>query len=824
MTKPSDAARAIRLLAKADREAQVEDAYMALLGIAELERPYGCDGIGRGILFEFKFDERLEGVAGFRAIAQAACYVRRLVADGVYRDRIHAPPATVAVCDRNQAICFPASRLAALVGDDSFDWPRPASSPDPRLVAAVAAAFADAAVHDMTTEAGVLAFADAAAAGESVKQRITGGNFDRIFGEWRRHFAPDKTPQEAALAFLLDLQMQGVKDEASGRVILRCESAGGGDTKYFDIRVPVARYDSFWATYERPPSNDEMARIVERKDRLVVMQLRRTTGEFFTPLAYASLAHAYLARTIEDRSAGGGAHHSMYDDFNWWDPACGTGNLTLDCPPSMKGALFMSTLNQEDVDVIKSSGQNPNAEVFAFDFLNLGDADLPDSLKAALKNGKPWIFLLNPPYARGTGGNGLKDEEKVRAGMADTAVGSRMAKAKLGAGCQNLMSQFAFRISEIVNGYGLVARIGLFSKGLLWTGSGLGPFRDMFYSTFDPLGGFCFHCSEFQGASGAWPVVFTTWGMFGTGAPTRNVEVDVLDGPDTVVGRKVFKPARNPLSKWVPRPKGTVLRPPMNGALGVADKQGVRKDTAPPDALGYLRQTANDVQNSGSGVFLLPSPDVNGYGWSITPGNFHDSMVCFAARKLVKPTWLNDRDEFSVPDTSHPAYARFALDAVVWSLFHGSNQTSSLGNAVYKGVAYDIPNHFFWMTPAEMMAVDGLPRPLWQQCRTAVPRFASGWLAEHAPALSPDAAELVSLAKGLVAASAPFRPSALPKFQLDRWDAGWYQIRMGLYGGTAVPFQQPPEMLDLMARFKQAHKSLGDRLRPMIYTLGMLPD
>jgi hypothetical protein len=64
--------------------------------------------------------------------------------------------------------------------------------------------------------------------------------------------------------------------------------------------------------------------------------------------------------------------------------------------------------------------------------------------------------------------------------------------------------------------------------------------------------------------------------------------------------------------------------------------------------------------------------------------------------------------------------------------------------------------------------------------------------------------------------------NALRKFQLDRWDSGWYQISRGLFGKD-VPFQPSPGMLEMMREFEVQHKTLGDRLRPMIYDLGFLP-
>jgi len=442
-------------------------------------------------------------------------------------------------------------------------------------------------------------------------------------------------------------------------------------------------------------------------------------------------------------------------------------------------------------------------------------------LRDALTDGKPWIFILNPPYAAGTDMKAVTGELGAgKAGRSDTVVGARMRELKMGSGCQNPMGQFVFKIKEMSERHSLKTNIGLISLPLLWTGSGLGEFRVSFRKQFSPIGGFCFNCSEFQGTSGAWPVAYTLWE---TGESDGDVVVDILDGPDTVAGQKTFAPAEEPLSKWVDRPKNTVTRPAMNGAIGIVERTSVSLDRLAADGIGYLYQTANDVQHSGSPCYIVSGPHESGHGWSMTTGNFHNSMVSLAAKKLVVSTWLNNRDEFSVPNLSDSDYDQFALDATVWSLFHGSNNTSSLGNITYKGEVYDVPNHFFWMTPEEMMQIDNLPRPIWQQCRTAKPRFVSQWLQERNGQFSPDAKLVLELGRELVRISAPLRPSALPKFQLDRWDAGFYQVRMGLFGKKDVPFQQPSEMMDLMERFKVAHRELGDRLRPMIYTLGFLP-
>jgi hypothetical protein len=58
-------------------------------------------------------------------------------------------------------------------------------------------------------------------------------------------------------------------------------------------------------------------------------------------------------------------------------------------------------------------------------------------------------------------------------------------------------------------------------------------------------------------------------------------------------------------------------------------------------------------------------------------------------------------------------------------------------------------------------------------------------------------------------------------YQLWRWDAGWYQIKFGLFGKD-VKFQLTPEMIELREHFISKYKQLGDELRPGLYQFKIL--
>ena len=294
-------------------------------------------------------------------------------------------------------------------------------------------------------------------------------------------------------------------------------------------------------------------------------------------------------------------------------------------------------------------------------------------------------------------------------------------------------------------------------------------------------------------------------------------ERDKETGELVKVGKKTFGPAKKPLNKWIKRPKKTIVFPPMNG-WQVYNKKA-RPDKTAEGSLCNMNSKSNGVQ--GCTFQYLCSGPVQA-GWSILPENFKNSMIIFAARRLVKKTWLNDKDQFSVPDEEAEGYQQWALDAVIYALFHNSNQTSSLGPVEYKGKTYDITNEFFWLTVEELQADDRLPYPMYVQLKRAEDKFVAKWLEEHEDELSDDAKHVLHLGKRLLLSSLPVRENADEKYQLHRWDAGWYQVRNGLYDKN-ITFQQTGEMIEVWMEFKEAYKDFKERLRPGIYDYDFLP-
>jgi len=307
------------------------------------------------------------------------------------------------------------------------------------------------------------------------------------------------------------------------------------------------------------------------------------------------------------------------------------------------------------------------------------------------------------------------------------------------------------------------------------------------------------------------------------------VEFDVYEynpksGISEKVGVKEFRQPTSRLSKWVDRPKGTVTKPPIGNALDLkVTKNNVSCDKLAPDALGYLRADSNGIFNQALTV-LTTLPCHAGHGWSVTSENFERSLLVMAIRLLPKKTWLNNRDQYEVPNVDHPGFAQFAQDSIIWALFHGKNCTSSLSPVQYKGARHEINNEFFWVYPDAFESTRNKPQPIIQQLRQRPKeRFVSSWLTQgHSRnKFSPDTMKLVAKATDLVLTTVPMRGRAAAHWQLDQWDAGWYQLRMWIKKSTGDHLAEARKQLEEITAL---HKKVGDRLRSVVYELGCLPE
>ena len=224
---------------------------------------------------------------------------------------------------------------------------------------------------------------------------------------------------------------------------------------------------------------------------------------------------------------------------------------------------------------------------------------------------------------------------------------------------------------------------------------------------------------------------------------------------------------------------------------------------------GFLFAGNNDFQNAATGTLITSSiyTGRNGGGVYLNDTNLWQAAVVFSVRRLIKPTWLNDRDQFLQP--TEPLTDEFKNDCLIWMLFNGSNLTASANNLEWNGKQWSIVNHFIPYTEAEVNAPDRFESD-----------FMVRYLADNPP--PPEGLGEAVLQQGKKLWQAYFAHtdvrSVRDELKLNRADVGWYQIRKALQarnaGGDVAPVS--------FKAFEDAYKALTEKLQPMVYELGFL--
>ena len=259
--------------------------------------------------------------------------------------------------------------------------------------------------------------------------------------------------------------------------------------------------------------------------------------------------------------------------------------------------------------------------------------------------------------------------------------------------------------------------------------------------------------------------------------------------------------------------------PNMKSALSVVEKGKKFLE----GSIGTMQFLGNDVYHSTQGVWLCSGISMAGNACcrrSILPSNFLRITTAFSARKLIEATWINDKDNFLAPDETHPNFNQFAYDSIIYSLFNNSSNQSSLRNVNYKNKLWKIPNHFFFMSKEEIKNLANENNN--DECYEDVTnesdeRFVYKFIEENKDKFSKEALDVLEFAKDLVRKSFKYRKifnDDNQNYQINNWDAGWYQIK-----GVLKVY-----MKDELKAFREVYKKLSEKLRPMVYELEMLID
>ena len=807
-----------KALGLAKTEEDVKDAYIKALGLQKYNKGL-VDIRTDEIWFEAKDTPTSPSVM----FAQLLCYV----ADA--RRKGEAIPPLLAVIDREKAALMETAKVFPLLADTSIKWPKSGSKVKDRIehtakglvlksqnevyksFAALIAPYIETHFVLYKLESHEKDFIDAVKhaikAGKFVRTPITPDNLRQVFDKWvamigRELEGVDEV--DYALLFFADIMHDGNK---AAMADLPARLLHDGDQPLFLLNGKTYElssdkgYRNFWAIYHRPPEEEHRAYLLERRDSLLPLDERSFKGAYYTPLHIVDKAYDLLAETLGK---------DWQKHYIVWDMCCGVGNL--EAKHSNYRNVFMSTLDQADIDVMTASRTCVGAHKFQYDYLNDdvrpdGQIDylltdkVPGELRQAIadaKTGKAGakkiLVLINPPYGEANSGDTRAGAGKNKADIASTRVGESMQE--MGYATRELFVQFLARIRRELPG----ATVALFSKLKYVNAPNFSEFREQWRARY--LGGFVVHSQAFEGLKGNFPIGFLVWD-WGKVEPLVQIETSALDKYGKELGKKSFYnlPDTRFLSGWLPRLKTSTVNIPLKNAI-VPQSAHAKVSSWHQGAIGYLLANSNDMQNAAQLTALLSSVYSAGNGFYVTRDNLWRIAVVFAVRRLIKPTWLNDRDQFLQP--TGELSDEFKSDCLIWMLFNGSNLTAGADGLEWNGRTWSLVNHFIPFTEQEVGAAG---------------RFESDFMAQYIAGLtlSPEAQAVLDAGRHLWRQyhATRFEKKIRDEFKLNRPDVGWYQVRRALEANAdseAVDFEP----------FKAAYAALSGKLRPQVYELGFL--
>jgi hypothetical protein len=792
-------------LTRARTEEDVKDAYIKALGLK---------GVYKGLIDiqtpEIWFEAKETLTPPLLMFAQLLVYVRAA------RKRGEAIPGFLCVVDRQKAALMATEHALPLLDDKSIVWPKSGSAADKALAAQIAPTIETHFILyqiDGYEAEFINAAKDAVREGRIIRTPITPDNLRQVFDKWVAMVGVElgvKREADYAVLFFADIMHDG-RNEAMRNLPARLLFSG--DRPVFimgadQYELASARgYRNFWNIYHRPPEQKHRHYLLERRDSLLPLDEQKFKGAFYTPLHIVDKAYGQLAATL-------GA--DWQQKYIVWDMCAGVGNL--EAKHSNLRNVFMSTLDQADVTIMRSNPAFAGAEIFQYDYLNddVTDFDgidydmsgkVPPALRQAIadakqgkEGAKPILVLINPPYAEAMNADNITDDgEKagMKTGVAKTRVSHGMGD--LGYAARELFAQFLHRIGRELPR----AILAMFSTLKYVNAPNFTEFRRDWTAQY--LDGFIVHSRAFDGLKGNFPIGFLVWDL-AISLPAQSIGVIALDKFGEVVGQHTFyrEPPRPPLADWIFRPRSnrTPAVPLKNALLPTTSTIDVRGRWWADGAIGSMIAFGNDLQHAAT-TGLLSSGYGNAGAFFVTADNLWQAAVVFSVRRLIKPTWLNDRDQFLQP--SQPLSDDFKSDCLVWMLFNGSNLTAGADGLRWKDRDWSLTNHFIPFTEAEV----GVKA-----------RFESDFMVRYMAGMifSPAARAVLDEGRKLFHRfhSISFPNRIRQEYKLGRADAGWYQVRRALeaFSDTELTDFDP---------FKAAYADLSAKLRPQVFELGFLP-
>lgn len=791
-------------LKSASSEEDVKDIYIRALGLKGYQKNL-IDIQTKEIWFEAKIGSKNSTYAMF---TQLLHYVQQALDHG------ETLPVFLSAIDTEKAALMKTEDVLPLLKKKVIKWGKSASGYTPEALEVVSSYIGThfisykLATHE--TEF-IDAVKNAVRTGGIIRTPITPANLKSVFDKWVEKVGKELDGVEAqdyALLFFADIMHDGTVSthrDLPAQLLYKdgapIFSLGG---KLYELGSKEG-YRQFWTMFHKPPRSEFRDYMLERRDSLIPLDERQFKGAYFTPLHVVDAAYTKLTDVLGE---------NWQEEYLVWDMCCGVGNLEVKHVNPRK--IFMSTLDQPDVDIMRSTNTCVGAERFQYDYLNDDIADdgsidysltnkLPESLRKAIASKKKILVLINPPYAEATNADNTAKgaEAKNKAGVAKTKVASTMME-EYGKASNELFTQFLARIAiEIPS-----ATIAMFSTMKYVNSTNFEKFRNVWNAEYQD--GFIVHSKAFDGLNGNFPIGFLIWKSFQDDASKReivSVETEVLNKNAEPIGTKIFYnlPNASFLNNWIKRPKSNKENVvPLKNAVTPATGQ-IRVSNWSENAVAYMYCGVNDTQHAGQQTVLFSSPYGGGNGFYVNSDNLCQAAITFSVRQLVKHTWINHNDQFLQP--TETLNEEFKNDSLVWMLFHGKNLSASANELEWEEKKWSIVNHFIPYTEEEVGAPD---------------RFESDFMVQYLTNKTFSAEGQAVLDEGKNLWKSYFNHidahTVRDELKLNRPDVGWYQIRKAIQARNVSGDFPPTDFTP----FETAYKQLTEKLQPQVYSLGFL--
>ncbi|MDR1793355.1 MAG: hypothetical protein LBR36_07955 [Bacteroidales bacterium] len=594
----------------------------------------------------------------------------------------------------------------------------------------------------------------------------------------------------------------------------------------------ASQFEAFFSQYNIKDFN-AYRQLSEIADTLLEEIQRRFTGDFWTPKIWVDKAHELIENELGS---------DWKEKYIVWDAAAGTKNLTRDYKFSQ---LYCSTIHEEEIAI--SDIYNPEAVTFQYDFLNddvwlhNGKREITDALKMplelynALKEKRPMVFFMNPPYGS-NGDNANRSGKRDKEGIAKSKINNIMLDNGIGASAaQELYCQFIYRTQLLAKTFGYETDFHFFyffNKGFL-TSPSFASFTGKLCRQFSFEKGFMFNAGEFNGTSSTWGVIFSHWKLNLNTNPQNKFSFDVLESKNGKIvkkGKWIGKclNKKDVISNFIISNKNTELLnngryPKTKNGIDIPDDKTQSRGKMYKSAFGYFHNCGNNIQFSDKYTGLYSMCFNHGDGQNITVENFEQCFITFAVRKSTLEVfreqdllWVRDKDIFRRPSEKlqkSKKWTEFVADCVVYSLFaSGSNQTA-LRNYEYNGKQWRVNNEFFWLSKSKIteLAVKYGNMATQIDADGDTERFVYQWLSKDKNNISTEATQLLSFATELLEKSFVLRETyaqMYPQYHLNAWDAGWLQIYKMIFSNDRIN----DSLKDFQNEFKSHLNALGEKI------------